>query len=115
MARLDDPILDALGGRSREVRLSRQTADKQVARHPELAPDDYGLVQVLIDHGTAVLEKKRTLVFVGETGMGKWWRAVVKRTADERRTYLVTFHRIKRNQVAAARRRGTVVRREKNE
>lgn len=95
VAELDPSTLARLGGRSRSVRLSRQTAAKQAERHPDIAPRDWGHLQYLLDRGTVVLEKPRTLVFMAELDEGKWWRAVVKCTADRRRTFLVTFHRIK--------------------
>ena len=110
VAELDPSILARLGGRSRSVRLSRQTVTKQAEHHPDVAPGAYDRLQCLLDRGTVVLEQPRTLVFMAELDEGKWWRAVVKCTADRRQTFLVTFHRIKPNQVAAGCRRGVVVR-----
>ena len=97
MAVLDDDALVALAGLSKSVYLSAATAQKQAERHPDIRPEDYSHVQRLIDHGMAVLEKNRTMVFVGSDPAGKFWRAVVKRTDDAREAYLVTFHRIKPN------------------
>ena len=110
VAVLDDGLLAALGGRSKSVRLSPATADKQARKHPDVNPGDYRLVQVLIERGEAIVEKGPTLVLVGELAPDKWWRAVVKRTREGHGTYLVTLHRIKSNQVASARRRGVSVR-----
>lgn len=115
VAVLDDDALIALAGLSKSVYLSAATAQKQAERHPDIRAKDYSHVQRLIDHGMAVLEGNRTMVFVGSDPAGKFWRAVVKRTADARETYLVTFHRIKPNQVAAALRRGALVRTGKHE
>ena len=92
------------------VRLSRQTTAKQAARHPDVTPDDYARLQQVFDGGAAILEKDRTLVCTIELDEGKWWRVVVKRTADRRETFLVAFHRIKPNQATIARRRGRLVR-----
>ena len=110
VAELDDMLLAQLGGRSRFVRLSRQTAAKQAARHPDVTPDDYTRLQQVLDSGAAILEKDHTLVCVKELDRGRWWRAVVKRTADRHKTFLVTFHRIKPNQAATAHRRGRSIR-----
>lgn len=110
VAELDPSILARLDGRSKSVRLSQQTAAKQAERHPDVAPEAYDRLQYLFDRGTVVLEQPRTLVFMAELGEGKWWRAVVKCTADRRQTFLVTFHRIKPRQIAAGCRRGVIVR-----
>ena len=110
VAALDDSLLAQLGGHSRFVRLSRQTAAKQRERHPDVTLGDYSRLQKVINQGAAILEKDRTLVFTAELDEGKWWRAVVKCTDDRRQTFLVTFHRIKPNQVAAAYRRGRLIR-----
>ena len=110
VAKLDALLLAQLGGQSGAVQLSPQTATKQSERHPHVSTRDYARLQSLIDQGMVFLEKTRTLVFVGELDEGKWWRAVVKRTANGRETFLVTFHRINPGQVAAAYRRGHLVR-----
>lgn len=106
VARLDDTVLAMLGGPSKIIRLSCRTADEQAIRHPDLVCRDCDILQELVDRGTIVQEGERTEVFVAEISDGKCWRAVVKRTADRRKTFPVTFHRIKQNQVGAARRRG---------
>ena len=110
VAELYDFLLAQLGGYSRFVHLSRQTAVKQRARHPDVTLGDYGRLQQVINQGAAILEKDRTLVFTAELDEGKWWRAVVKRTDDRHQTFLVTFHRIKPNQITAAYRRGRLLR-----
>ena len=110
VAVLDDDALVALAGLSKSVYLSAATAQKQAEHHPDIRQEDYSHVQRLIDHGMVILEGIRTMVFAGSDPAGKFWRAVVKRTADARETYLVTFHRIKPNQIAAALRRGTLIR-----
>ena len=115
VARLDNGLLAALGGKSPLVRLSRETARKQAERHPDVTPNDYARIQGVIDQGLVVRQGERTLVLVAETEAGKWWRLVVKRTADGRETYLVAFHRIKPNQVCSTARRGEVVRHGKDE
>ena len=110
VAVLDNDALVALAGLSKSVYLSAATAQKQAEHHPDIRPEDYSLVQRLIDHGMVVLEGNRMMVFVRSDAAGKFWRAVVKRTADARETYPVTFHRIKPNQVVTAQRRGRLVR-----
>ena len=104
----DDGALAALGGLSKFVRLSAATAQKQEERRPDIRPEDYSDVQRLIDHGMAVPERNRTMVFVGRDAAGKFRRAVVECAADARETYPVTFHRIdpnRRTRNCGARRR----------
>ena len=115
LARLDDRLLAVLGGQSSIVRLSGETARRQAEKHPDVTPDDYARVQDVVDRGLVVRQGARTLIFVAEAEAGKWWRLVVKRTADGRETYLVAFHRIKPNQVRSTARRGEVVRHGRNE
>ena len=110
VAELDALVLACIGGCSVFVLLSEETAAKQAERHTYVLPSDYARLQSLIDQGQVTLEEPRTLVFMAELGRGKWWKAVVKCTADGRETLLVTFHRAKPDQVAAARRRGTLIR-----
>ena len=96
------------------VRVSDETARKQAEKHPDVTPSDYARAQGVIDQGLVVRQGERTLVFVAETEPGKWWRLVVKRTADGRETYLVAYHRIKPNQVRSTARRGEVVRHDRH-
>lgn len=60
------PAEDAglIGARSQVARLSPQTAGKQAARHQELGPEDYRLVQEAVDHGERVRESARKLDYV---------------------------------------------------
>jgi len=110
LAQLDDYLLAVLGGESPIVRLSGETVRKQAEKHPDVTPDDYVRIQAMVDRGRVVRQGERTLVFVDKTEMGKWWRLVVKRTADRRETYLVAFHRIKPNQVRSTMQRREAVR-----
>ncbi len=98
IAVLGQETLGATQGRSRTVRLSKYTADKQAGRipenpgHPDLAPEDYQRVQRIFDKGRMFRKGKRYVVgFIEEDG--KLWAAVVKAAKDGRETYLTTFHR----------------------
>ncbi len=110
VAVLDDALLAALGGRSGSVRMTAETAAKQAARHPDLAPEDYERLQTVIDHGHAILQNEKTLAFVCESADGGWFKAVVNRSGDGRETNLVTFHKCRARQLDSARRRGVPVR-----
>ena len=110
VARLDGRLLVTLGSRSPFVRLSGETMRKQALKHPYITQDDYARVQDVVDRGLVVRQGEPTLVFVAEIDAGKWWRLVVKRTADRREIYLVAFYRIKPDQVRSTIRRGQLIR-----
>ncbi len=99
IAVLGQEALQAVQGRSKTVRLSKYTADKQAGRipenpgHPDLTPTDYARVQRIFDEGRVFRKGKRYVVGFIEEG-GRFWRAVVKATEDRSETYLTNFHRI---------------------
>ena len=104
VAVLPEAILSAIGGRSRTVRLSGETAAKQTARHPDLAPADYARIQRIFDEGEVFTASHRIVIgFVEEEG--RLWRAVVKATGDGAETYLASLHRAQPHNLDAARRR----------
>ena len=97
-----ETLLAAVGGRSRVVRLSEETAAKQ--RKHRLDPEDYARVQRLLDEGEWVQQSGTHAAGFIEID-GRLWRAVVKATADGSETYLVSLHRARSNDLRAARRR----------
>ena len=106
VAVLPDAILTAIGGRSRTVRLSGETATKQTVGHTDLTSEDYARVQGILDEGELFAGRDhRVIGFIEEDGRS--WRAVVKVTEDGAETYLASFHRAKPRDLAAARRRRT--------
>ena len=94
----------AIDARSQTVRLSRDTAIKQAARHPDLEPDDYALVQRILDEGELFRSAGGDVVGFSVID-GQLWRTVVKRTADRSETYLVSLHKAQPHNLDAARRR----------
>ncbi len=102
VAILEQKALRAIKGRSRTVRLSKYTADKQAGRipenpgHPDLAPEDYQRVQRIFDKGRMFRSAEISRVAIGFLEEnGKLWRVVVKETEDGKETYLETLHRAK--------------------
>lgn len=109
VATLADDLGGAIGAKVLTVRLSRAQAEKQLARHPDLAIEDYARLQRLIDKGEAIRESDRHLV-LQRLERGQWWRAVVKATARRDELFAVTLHRIRPKQRERVRKSGTVIR-----
>ena len=106
-------VAGAIAARSRTVRLSGETAAKQTVRHPDLAPQDYGLVQRILDDGELFRSRYHSRAVEAFIEMdGRPWRAVVKATRDGSKTYLETFHKAQPRDLAAARRRRKKIDRE---
>ncbi len=104
VAVLPQELREALGVRSRTVRMSRETLEKQVANHPEVTTDDYQGVEFIIDTG-GVWEQSTTHKWaIGEYN-DRLWRAVIKRTRDLQEAILVSFHRVRKKDVRAAEKR----------
>ena len=108
-------VLGALGGRSHTVRLSGDTAAKQsglrfapggrpIPGHPDVRPEDYALVQRILDDGEVFKAGPYHAAGFIESD-GRLWRAVVKATEDGAETYLRTLHKARRRDLTAARRR----------
>ena len=111
MAVLSAAVLNAIGGKSKTVRLSGETAAKQTVNHHDLSPQDYARVQRLLDGGELfVKDDRRAYAFLEEDG--RLWRAVVKVTEDGSETFLVTYHRAQHYDLPAARRTMKVLERE---
>ena len=104
LAIVPEALRRAIGGQSPSVRLSGETAAKQTARHPDLAPADYARLQRILDEGEVFVEHGHRLMgFVEEDG--HLWRTVVKATADGSETYLTTLHRAQPRDLTVARQR----------
>lgn len=91
VAMLQEPHVQKLSTSVRTVLLSSQTAIKQVREHPDVLPSHYRLVQPLLETAEPVQLEGQRLFYLGQV-LGRWWRAVIKRTADGRENYLVFFH-----------------------
>ena len=104
MATLGASTRVAIAGRSGTARLSAATAAKQARRHSDLRPENYALVQRILDEGQ-VFRAHRANHAVGFLEVdGKLWRVVVKATADGLETYVLSLHRVEPHSLAAARR-----------
>jgi len=105
---MTDQMRDALGVSTRLVRFSQATAQKQLRRHPDIGAAQYAKVQKNIASAIILHEGTQNLVMFFEDD-GRWWRAVIKVTADLSELYLTTFHRVAAAQVTRAIASGTVI------
>ena len=86
-------IAEAVGARSHTLRLSRETAAKQRARHRDIEVEDYARLQRILDEGEWFKQSAtNALGYVEEDG--RLWRAVLKIAKDRSKTYLTSFHRV---------------------
>ena len=104
VAVLSAAVLDAIGGKSKTVRLSGETAAKQTVNHPDLKPEDYARVQRILDGGETFRGFDRQVVGFFEDD-DRLWRVVVKSTQDGSETFLVTYHKAKNRDLWQARRK----------
>lgn len=116
VASIDDELAAALGAQTRVVRLSVADATKQFGVRKtkggdlSVTPDEYPVIQKLIDTGEVIQQGDRDLVLQGEID-GLWWLGVLRRAdsaPDE--VYLKSLHRTQLDKLDKARRRGTVLR-----
>lgn len=107
VAELPAELALGIGAEVVTIRMSRDTAEKQ-RRHPEVSAADYGRLSAMAAAATVVRDRDRHLVLIDE--QEKPWVAVVKATADGGEIYLQSLRRSNARNVAAIRRRGTVIR-----
>ena len=101
VAVLSAAVADAIGARSRTVRLSGETAAKQAVRHPDIAPGDYANIQRILDGGELFRDGDRRIAGFAEVE-GRLWRAVVKATRNSSEIYAVSLHRANEHNLRSA-------------
>jgi len=92
VARLGNAAAKALQTTARTVQISGQTAAKQRARS-NLDPEDYALVQRILDEGALFLEADGLNMQGFIEADGRLWKAVVKTTRKRDELFLTTLHR----------------------
>jgi hypothetical protein len=78
---------------NRTVQLSADTMRKQEARHPELANDEYALIQGTISSGQMVQEDERNLIYIAEQPDGGQV-VVVKATRTGSALFMTSMRRL---------------------
>ena len=103
--------VNAIGGKSKTVRLSGETAAKQTVNHHDLKPEDYARVQRIFDEGEMfAVGEHHAIAFLEEDD--RLWRVVVKTTRDGSEAFLATFHKAQPHNLDAARQRMKRIKRE---
>lgn len=92
-----------LGATAQTVRLSRETALKQLGRHGELSAGDYRRLQRILDAGDAWRQDARNLVFQLRED-GRWYRVIVESAAGGAELFVTSYHRARASQVPRGRR-----------
>ena len=102
VAALDDPARSVLPSppgldseRTPVVRLSPETAVKQVINHWDLTTADYRQIPDIIEHGDPFLGP-RAIVFFQVIDDDYAYKAVIKPARDANEVFLVSFHKIRR-------------------
>lgn len=109
IAALDDELVAALGAKSRTVRLSRATVEKQLDHHPEIPEDLYWQVQGLIDSADLVVQDKETALVFISSGDEDYYFAI-KTTKDREELYLTSLRRASPRDRKRAKQKGRVIR-----
>lgn len=106
---VDRDAQKAMGAKSQVVRLSPDSLDKQADSHPDLGVADYRGLPEVLEGGALIKQDARRMVVLRQRD-GQWWKAVVKRTGDGERLYVVSYHRADADEVKRERKRGQVIR-----
>lgn len=92
---------------ARVVRLSAESAVKQVIRHPDLTLDDYRRLPDVIEGGAVITEPSgRHLTLFLEMDTGHRYKAAIKQTVNNE-IFLTNFQKIHEKDVRRAKRRAT--------
>ena len=102
----------ALGSNTQVVRLSPQSFSKQAERHADLTVDDYRLLPDILNRGILIEQANNLVVFRQRSAdsANRWWKAVVKRTGDDERLYLVSYQKADDRELRRMRSQGRVIR-----
>ncbi|MAU96173.1 MAG: hypothetical protein CMP81_09825 [Fulvimarina sp.] len=99
LAILSDEQRQEIGAETNSVVLSLHTAAKQLAHHPDIARDDYQVVQRLIETAEVrVAESDREHAYGGFVDGSAWW-AVLKSVGATAELFLQSFRRMSRRQI----------------
>jgi hypothetical protein len=111
----EERISAAIGARTHEVLLSKDTVLKQHKRHPDLGPEHYAMLPFIIRHGLVIHEKEnpRHAAICYEpvplTPGGRFMVAL-KSPADGKSIYVTSLHRTRPRQTNSLLKRGNILR-----
>ncbi len=111
----ENHISAAIGVRTHEVLLSKDTVLKQHERHPDLEAEHYTILPFIIRHGLVIHEKKgrRSLAICYEPAPlypGGRFMVALKSPVHGREIFVTSLHRTKPRQTQALLKRGNILR-----
>lgn len=108
VAVLSDDSMAAIKANQRIVWLSAETVNKQLRNHPELNVDDYRVIPDLIDQGTIIKGRDRTLVFFGFKD--RLYKSVIKTTQTGDGSFLTSLIRTSEKELNRLKKKGRILR-----
>jgi hypothetical protein len=111
VAVLPDASAARIGATARTVRLSAESAEKQLRAHSEISPGEYAFVQVAIDHGREIQDTPTSLIHILEDPAG--YVSVVKATATGQAVFLQSFRRLSADEAKRSSEVARLMRKEK--
>jgi hypothetical protein len=113
---VDRQVQAALGATTQVVRLSPGTFNQQLRSHADLTTADYRQLPQRLARGITIESDRpgHAVVFSPRTSPSnspnRWWKAVLKRTGDQGRLYLVSYQKADDADLRRTRSRGRVIR-----
>ena len=99
IAQVSQAIVAHLGSESEKVYLHHAYARKSVDKH-QLTPASFPLIFDTVERGTAIADRVAHVTFFHkDPDSGKWFQVTIKRSRENDRLYLATFHRVKEREV----------------
>lgn len=91
----DRELAAYVGSKTQLVRMSAESAGKQLVRHPDIDAASYQSLDELLAMGEVLRKDARTIIVFGSDSSGAHLRAVLKRAGkNNNELFLTTFHRV---------------------
>ena len=104
----------AMGAKTCQVFLSKDTLMKQLDKHPDIRTRHYAWLPEIIRDGMVIQEHRRrdrlSICYEHPSDPGKRFRTVIKSTVNGAEVYVSSFHRTKPGQTRALLGRGRMLR-----
>jgi len=102
----------AIGAKTDNIFLSCETAVKQSKRHSDLLPKEYCLIDLAIKFGEMrSVDKYLHFLYEESVFFQRTYHILIKSCRDGRELYVVSFHRVRPQDVVRLRKKGALLRR----